>query len=316
VTRDGQVNPETENYDLPALTRMEDTVRLLGLAYAYTGEERYAAKATEFLRVWFLDPDTRMNPNMTCAQWVPGNGGFQTAFPPRFVSDDKGGGIYVSFGGVIEGHGLPAMLDAAAILRESEAWTTDDQAGLQAWFGDFLDWLLESQSGRDEASCPNNHGSWYVVQTAAYALFCGRDELARELLSRDAVERIACQIEPDGALPHELGRAVSDRYTVFTLASFANLGILGERIDVNVWDHVTDDRRGVQFAINWLVPYLEGRAEWQWPALDEPSWTGIVPVLCAACEAYRQPEYAMLIDRLRGYPSDHLYRLVYPGFAV
>lgn len=316
VVRDGEINPESEKYDRAGLTHMQNTVGLMGLAYTFTGEERYAAKAADFLRVWFLNPATRMNPNMACAQWIPGNGNFKTAFPPRFVPGAAGGGIYVSFGGVIEGNGLPAMLDTVTLLRGSDAWTDNDHAALQAWFSEFLDWLQHSQQGQDEASCPNNHGSWYVVQAATYAWFCGREELGRALLSTNARERIACQIEPDGSMPHELQRAVSNKYVTFTLMSFANLGLLGERLGVDVWDHITDDRRCIQFAVNWLVPYLEGKAKWEWRTIGEPDWTGIVPVLCAACEAYRQPEYAMLIDHIKGYPADHLYRLVYPGFAV
>jgi len=40
----------------------------LGIAYYLTGEEKYAKKAAEILRVWFLDPETRMNPNVNHGQ--------------------------------------------------------------------------------------------------------------------------------------------------------------------------------------------------------------------------------------------------------
>ena len=47
-------------------------LRRLAAAYKITGENRYATKAAELLRVFFLDPKTRMNPNLQYAQAVPG----------------------------------------------------------------------------------------------------------------------------------------------------------------------------------------------------------------------------------------------------
>jgi hypothetical protein len=46
---------------------MRDAVATLGAAYKITGEDRYVAKAVELLRVFFLDPKTRMNPHLKYA---------------------------------------------------------------------------------------------------------------------------------------------------------------------------------------------------------------------------------------------------------
>jgi hypothetical protein len=74
VRRDGHMNPErdTNAFDLTDLEAMTGDVQALSLAYYFTGDERYAAKAAEFLRVWFLAPETRMNPNFNHGQAVPG----------------------------------------------------------------------------------------------------------------------------------------------------------------------------------------------------------------------------------------------------
>ena len=41
-------------------------------AFKLTGDDRYVTKAVELLRVFFLDEQTRMNPNLQYAQAIPG----------------------------------------------------------------------------------------------------------------------------------------------------------------------------------------------------------------------------------------------------
>ena len=54
IRRDGQRNPKTQgpNYDNGRHHQMSEAVRCLSLAYALSGDERFAAKATRLLRVW------------------------------------------------------------------------------------------------------------------------------------------------------------------------------------------------------------------------------------------------------------------------
>jgi hypothetical protein len=47
-------------------------VGALTAAYELTREERYAAAAVQQLRVWFVDPATRLNPNLQYAQSIQG----------------------------------------------------------------------------------------------------------------------------------------------------------------------------------------------------------------------------------------------------
>ena len=72
VQRDGESNPNNFNQHRRAIAHLRDGVAALGAAYQITGEDRYAAKAAELLRVFFLAPKTRMNPHLKYAQAIPG----------------------------------------------------------------------------------------------------------------------------------------------------------------------------------------------------------------------------------------------------
>src|SRR4051812_43427281 len=73
LRRDGVRNPEINKItDKKALVDLETSSKTLALAYYLTGEKSYAGKATELLRCWFFNEETKMNPNLEYAQGIPG----------------------------------------------------------------------------------------------------------------------------------------------------------------------------------------------------------------------------------------------------
>src|SRR5258705_11850654 len=134
---------------------MEAAVETLALAYYLKGDESYANRATVLLRAFFLDSDARMNPNLQYAQFIPGV--------------NTGRGI-----GLIETRGLTQIVDDLGLLAGSKAWTEADRRGLEDWYAKFLQWMLESKNGRDEAAAKNNHGTYYQLQVTSFAFFLGK----------------------------------------------------------------------------------------------------------------------------------------------
>lgn len=72
INRDGISNPELNKLDRNRLGTTANRITTLALAWYFSEEEKYARKATELIRVWFLDKATRMNPNLEYAQMDTG----------------------------------------------------------------------------------------------------------------------------------------------------------------------------------------------------------------------------------------------------
>ena len=81
IEKDGVTNPEIYKWDRGRLGQTANRVATLALAWHFSGDQRYAEKAAQLLRAWFIDKNTRMNPNLEYAQMIPGvNGGKGRSF--------------------------------------------------------------------------------------------------------------------------------------------------------------------------------------------------------------------------------------------
>jgi len=72
IRKDGERNPgrfDGNHHDIGA---MSSSVLSLGLGAYFLGDGRYAEHARKLLSTWFLDPATRMNPNLEYGQAVRG----------------------------------------------------------------------------------------------------------------------------------------------------------------------------------------------------------------------------------------------------
>lgn len=249
IRRDGEVNPERANYDNVGMGRMTSAVRDLALGWYFTGDERYASHAAGLLRTWFLDPATRMNPNLEFGQAIPGR--------------VAGRGI-----GIIDTVGLIDLADAIGLLQTSSAWTAADHRELQGWFRAYLHWLRTSDHGQDEANTSNNHAVWYDAQVVCFALFAGEESTAREVLQRAGPDRIATQIEPDGRMPLELARTKSFHYTLYNLRAFVALALLADHTGIDLWSYRTEDGRSIEAALDWFAPYVAGEQPWTYQQIS------------------------------------------------
>jgi len=280
IRRDGEVNPESkQGTDDDPFVRMHSLASVLAQAYRETGDERFAARAALLLRTWFLDPATRMNPNLTYGQAVPGHNAGRGA-------------------GIIATRRLIRVVEAARMIASSPSWTEADRKGLEAWCAAFATWLQTSPNGREEAAAANNHGTWYDAQLVALLLYTNQRAEAARILETDTKRRLASQIAPDGRQPEEIARTRSWSYSVMNLEGWFAVATLAREAGVDLWNYKTKDGRSIRAALDYLVPFVEGQAKWTTQQITPATNEELVPLLRQAAEVWREPAYKTLADRL------------------
>ena len=279
IRRDGKTNPDSQSpnkSDRPIIELMSVHTETLGLAYYLTGEEKYAVKAAELLRVWFLAPKTKMNPNLNFAQGRPG------------LSD---GSRY----GILDGRIMLRAFDGSLLIAGSSALSETEQTGLRDWAAKYSKWLQTSELAIGEASGKNNHGTFFDVQAMYFALYCGNKKEARRIAEEAVEKRVLSQIKPDGSMPEEAARTRPFFYSVFNLHAMFLLAQLAEQVDVQILD--AGDSR-LQTAADLLAPYTESSKAWPDHKIKESDRMKLFPVLLMANEAYPERNYLQSLKNL------------------
>lgn len=281
VRRDGHSNPELKKFDRDRLGRFSANLRRLTGAYLLAGRTEHARKMASMLRTWFLNERTRMNPNGTYAQMVPGR------------NDGLGRPE-----GILDLYSLIDAVDAATVLERDNLLSKKEMKALRAWFSAYVDWLLTSESGKGEYAAKNNHGIAYDVQTVVYARFAGRDEVARELIETFAERRLERQIEADGKQPRELARTTAFGYSTYNLTHMLDMCVAARTMGIDLYDAADG---AIDRAIGYLIPFL-GNQE-QFPYKQIKDWRGVeqnfAQQLLRASRLKENAEYRRLYEQYK-----------------
>ncbi len=294
INRDGEVNPEraTEAFDRTRLGDMANAVQALSLAYYFTGQPKYADRAGLILKTWFIDPKTRMKPNLDFAQGVPGK------VPGR------------SFG-IIDSAELLPVAESIGLLQPSHALSPTDMAALRQWFGDLSTWLTDSDAGKTERAAANNHAIWYDLELAEFALVAGRADVARTVASNFAEARIRPQFTPDGSLPQELKRTRSFHYSTWTMQASYDVATLGECIGVDLWSWQDADGRGLKASTRFIAAFSGRETDWKWQEISQNP-QDLYDALLRAAWGFRDPAVVPPSALEAAAKSDARTTLVYP----
>lgn len=283
IRKDGVVNSEIDKLDRMPLSKMARSVYSLSLAYYLTGDDKYASKAVDNLRIWFIDKDTKMNPNMNFGQTIPG----------RYEGKGRGEGV-------LDTYSFVEMLEGVELLKASKTFKKKDRDELNTWFNTYLDWLLTSEIGKEENDAKNNHGVAFDIQVTRYALFIGKEDIARKFISEFPEKRLFKQIEPNGAQPLELARTTAFGYSVFNLSHFIDMATMAKSLNMDIFNAVSTDGRSISKAIEFLLPFL-GKPQSEFPYQQIKDWEKVQTEFCwqllRADKFFEKPKYKDIYSR-------------------
>jgi hypothetical protein len=250
IRKDGVTNPEVKLYkDKEYMPLLCSLVQTLSLAYYFSGEEQYAVHASKLLRTWFLDPATRMNPNLNFAQAIKG------------VNDGRGAGL-------IDARHFMKLVDAIGLLQASPSWKPADQQGMKQWFAAFTNWMQTSPVGLDELDARNNHGTYYDALRLSMALFTDSTALANRIVA-SVKERLDYQMDAEGKFPKEMERTIALHYNTFNLEAFYAVARMAESTGTDLWNYVSPRGSSLRKGFGYLAPYLTREKTWEGQQIKE-----------------------------------------------
>lgn len=211
IQRDGMTNPGNFVAHRQLLLGFARDFGALAAAYCLSGDERFAAAAVRHAHVWFVDPATRMNPNLLYAQAVKGR--------------STGRSI-----GVIDTLHLAEVALGIEALRGSKSLTPAEDAALTGWFRDYLRWITTHPYGIAE----NNHGTCWTLQAACFARLTDNAIVLAECRRRLLDVHLPSQMAPDGSFPRELARTKPYGYSIFNLDVMTGLAAVLPPKDENL----------------------------------------------------------------------------------
>jgi hypothetical protein len=289
IRRDGFSNPANFNTHREALIRLGIIAPTLMAAWRLTKDARYTTHLQKHLQAWFVDPATRMNPNLEYAQAIFG------------VSPGRGTGIIDTL----------QWTDLARGLRVMEATgglTADQIAPVKAWFASYVDWMATSKNGKEEEIAKNNHGACWVLQVAEFAQFTRRSDLVALCRDRYKNNLIPDQVANDGTLPLEMARTKPYSYNLFDGDVLTGITQSLSTPKDNLWAFKGPNGAGVAEVIAFQFPFIADKAKWvaaKYPKDVEyfDDFPSRRPSLLFAGEALGHPEYVAAWKRLDANPT-------------
>lgn len=286
INRDGQSNPDNFDDHRKVMIALSIQMPALTAAWLLTGESRYAHKACDHLRAWFVTPETRMNPNLQYAQAVKG------------VTTGRSYGI-------IDTLHLVEVARAASLLAP-KVLGARDTAVVKEWFTSYLDWLTQSEHGIKERDATNNHAICWALQAAEFARLAG-DELARKEVYRRYQEiMLPNQMAANRSFPRELERTKPYSYSIFNFDVIAGLCQSLKGLAPDPPSFQLPDGRGLCRAAKFIYPYLKDKSTWKW-AKDVEHFDALPvrsPGLLFAGIACHEQSYIDLWKTLNPDPND------------
>jgi len=260
-TSDGIFDPKADRSDYESAIRMGKGVRDLGLAYAFTGETKYADKALQFIRAWTLDPVTGMNPKFT----------------------DWQSNIEISIT-------LPGMFYGADLIWDYKGWDPADREAFRSWTWKMIESAKAWQS-------ENNYENWRLVFISS-ASVVAEDPGSRKYAFERWKSIIRDQMAGNGSMVKETGRTNSLTYSLYAVNAMMQTAEIARHFGVDLYNYRLPDGRSLEKALDFYAPYAADPQAWKYNQIT--AYAGDNAALYELAYSFRQkPAYKDIITKWR-----------------
>ena len=242
IRKDGVDNPEALNSDSKKLTQMNTRLRSFAVAFYLSRDTVFFNAYKRQLVAWFIDPNTKMNPNMEFAGIIPG------------LTGEKGRPA-----GLIQAYVFNDILESIRLVNSIKPLDDLTYKNVVNWFEDFTFWFDNSQFGIIDRTANNNHGIANDVTLYNLCLFVGNFKRCEAIRDSFPQKRLEIQIDKDGKMPAELERTKSYSYSIMNLKQIVDFCCILESQGFYFYNsnHEIIDR-----AVSFLLRYRNDPQNW------------------------------------------------------
>ena len=282
IQRDGESNPGNFIAHREAVFRLSNIVGTLTSAYLLASDAKYVHAVQNHLSAWFIEPATRMSPDMLYSQAIKGR------FTGRSI-------------GLIDAIHLIEVARSIKILHDSQAINREVYLGVKLWFGQFLDWMFTHPYGVDEMNAKNNHGTCWVMMAAAFADLTGDSAKLEFCRARFKEILLPNQMAADGSFLLEIKRTKPYGYSLFNLDAMSTICKILSTPTNDLWHFTTTDGRNMGKAIEFMFPFVADKKSWPFPTdiMYWDEWPVRQPFLLFGAQAFHQQKYLNLYLSLK-----------------
>ena len=286
VQKDGQTNPANFSEHRLAMIRFSQMVGNLTSAYLLTKDNKYALKAIQHCKAWFVDTTTKMNPSLLYAQAIKGK--------------VTGRGV-----GIIDMIQMMEVAQSVLVLEKQHAIKSTDLIEIKKWFQQYLQWVTTHPYGIDEREAKNNHGTCWTMQVAVFANLVNDTSLLNYCDNRFKTLLLPSQMDVNGSFPLELKRTKPYGYSLFNLDAMYTLAHVLSTKENNLWEYKTSNGLSLKKGIEFLYPFVADKNSWTLPKdiMYWENWPVAHPFLLFGYAAYGNQNWLTTWSNLEHFPT-------------
>lgn len=222
---DGVFNSNADRTDYNSAITFGKSVRNLGLAYAFTGENKYADKALEFISAWTVNSTTMMQPDFT---------GYQSRIELSIT--------------------IPGVFYGADMIWNYPGWSPVEKA-------EFVSWTKKFIKSAKTWSSDNNYENWRLVFISSASVIAEDPESLGYAFERWK-KIIPTQIGTEGLMVKEINRTNSLSYSLYSINGMIQTAEIARHNGVDLYNYRLQDARGLEFALDFHAPYAANPSTW------------------------------------------------------